>query len=188
VGSAPRALQGHSPSGFWLPQALQDFDSKKPIRAVDEGGQIKQLSDKSGELMVNDIYLRQEYPPAGKARAPRPGDTPTDHFNNRLSELSVAVDKLNMAFEALAAVAGDDGRPLVEGAGLDRKLAENWRDQLKHIDEELLMWGRTFQRRYRGTAQSAERSVHADEDSVDDQEVDVYADAENSDEQVTANG
>jgi hypothetical protein len=93
-----------------------------------------------------------------------------------------------MAFEALAAVAGDDGRPLVEGVGLDRKLAENWREQLKHIDEELLMWGRTFQRHYRGTAQSAERSVDADEGSADDQEVDVYADAENWDEQVPANG
>jgi hypothetical protein len=171
-----------------LAQALQDFESKKPIRAVDEQGQIKQLSDKSGEQMVNDIYLRQEYPPAGRARAASPGDTPTDHFNNRLSELSVAMDKLNVAFEALAAVAGDDGRPLVEGSGLDRKLAEIWRDQLKHIDEELLMWGRTFQRRYRGTAQSAERSVHTEEDSADDQEVDVYADAENWDEQVTANG
>ncbi len=52
--------------------------------------------------------------------------------------------------------------------------------------EELLMWGRTSQRRYRGTAQSAERPVHADDDSADDQEVDVYADAENWDEEATA--
>jgi hypothetical protein len=83
---------------------------------------------------------------------------------------------------------GDDGRPLVEASGVDRKLAEIWRDQLKHIDEELLMWGRTFQRRYRSTAQSAELPVHADEDSADNQEVDVYADAENWDESVSANG
>jgi hypothetical protein len=71
---------------------------------------------------------------------------------------------------------------------VDRKLAEIWRDQLKHIDEELLMWGRTFQRRYRSTAQSAELPVHADEDSADNQEVDVYADAEDWDESVSANG
>ena len=170
-----------------LAQALQDFASKRQIRAVDDDGHVKQLSDKSGEQMVNDIYLREEYPPAGKVRAPRPGDTPTDHYDNRLSELSMAVDKLAEAFDALAGVAGEDGRPLVEATGLDRKLAEIWRGRLKTIDEELLMWGRTFQRRYRATAQAAEQPFHAEEGSVDDQEVDVYADSENWDEGVTVN-
>ncbi len=55
----------------------------------------------------------------------------------------------------------------------NRKLAEIWRGQLKPIDEELLMWGRTFQRRYRATAQAAEQPFQAEENSVDDQEVDV---------------
>ena len=178
-----------TPQGVYqLAQALQDFASKRQIRAVDDDGQVKQLADNSGEQTVNDIYLREEYPPAGKVRAPRPGDTPTDHYDNRLSELSTAVDNLVAAFEALAGVVGDDGRPLVEATGLDGKLAEIWRGRLKHIDEELLMWGRTFQRRYRATAQAAEQPTHAAEDSIDDQEVDVYADAENWDEPVGVDG
>jgi len=177
-----------TPQGVYqLAQALDDFAGKRQIRAVNDNGQVKFLSDGSGEQMVNDIYLREEYPPAGKVRAKRPGDTPTDHYDNRLTELSTAVDNLVTAFDALASVVGDDGRPLVEAAGLDGKLAEIWRSQLKHVDEELLLWGRTFQRRYRATAQAAEQPVHAEENSIDDQEADVYANAENWDEPVLAN-
>ncbi len=187
-GEVLDAMRQTSQGVHQLAQAVRDFASRRQIRAVGEDGQVKQLSDKSGEQVVNDIYLREEYPPAGKVRAPRPGDTPTDHYDNRLSELSTAVDKLTAAFDALAGVAGDDGRPLVDATGVDGKLAEIWRGQLKHIDEELLMWGRTFQRRYRATAQAAEQPVHAEDEGIDDQEADVYADAENWDEPVPVNG
>jgi hypothetical protein len=169
-----------TPQGVWqLAQALNDFASGSSIRAVDESGQIKQLTDKSGEQMVTDNFLREEYPPAGKARAPRPGDTPTDHLNNRVSDLAHAMDRLNEAFLAVAAVTGDDGRPMVETAGVDRKLCNIWRDHLGHIDEELVIWGRTFQRLYATSAQSVASQFHAAEEDITDVEADVYAEAEN---------
>ena len=60
---------------------------------------------------------------------------------------------------------------------MDRKLCNLWRDQLSRIDEELIMWGRTFQRRHAASAQSAGTIFHSEEqDAAAD--VDVYADAE----------
>lgn len=168
-----------------LAQALTDYAAGRSIRAVDENGEIRQLSDKSGEQMVTDNFLRSEYPPAGKARAPRPGDTPTDHFNNRVSELARAMEQLDAAFRAVAAVTGDDCRPIVEVSGVDRKLCSVWRDQLGRIDEELVVWGRAFQRYYAASSQAASTQVHADEEERAEPD-DVYADAENWESEVTA--
>jgi hypothetical protein len=177
-----------TPQGVWqLAQALNDFAADRQIRAVDENGQIRQLSDNSGEQMeqmVTDVFLRHEFPPAGKARARRSGDTPTDHYNNRVNELSQAMEQLNQAFLAVAAVSGGDGRPLVEASGVDRKLCNLWRDQLSRIDEELIMWGRTFQRRYAASAQSAGTMFHSEEQDAA-VEADVYADAETWDADTT---
>jgi hypothetical protein len=162
-----------------LAQALTDFAADRAIRAVDEHGQIKQLSDKSGEQMVTDNFLRAEYPPAGKARTPRPGDTPTDHFNNRVSELAHAMEQLETAFAAVATVTGDDGRPIVDTSGVDRKLCNIWREQLGHIDEELVVWGRAFQRYYAASSPAASSHFQVEEDDTRGADTDVYADAEN---------
>jgi hypothetical protein len=168
-----------------LAQALTDFAAGRSIRAVDEDGQIRQLSDKSGEQMVTDNFLRAEYPPAGKVRAPRPGDTPTDQFNNCVSELAHAMEQLDRAFQAVAAVSGDDGRPLVDTSGVDRKLCNIWREKLGHIDEELVVWGRAFQRYYAASSQGVSSHFQAAEDDTHDADRDVYADAENWDAEPT---
>lgn len=157
-----------------LAQALKDYSANHPIRAVDENGVIKQLADGAGEQMVNDFYLREEFPPAGRARAPRPGDTPRDHFNNRVSALSERVESLHKAFELVASVLGDDGRPFVESSGLDRKLVSVWREQLGHIDEELLLWGRTHQRQFAASIPPVFNQ--GDEDEANEE--DVYTDTE----------
>ena len=169
-----------------LAQALTDFASDRAIRAVEEDGQIKQLSDKSGEQMVTDNFLRTEYPPAGKARSPRPGDTPTDHFNNRVSELAHAMEQLEGAFRSVAAVIGDDGRPLVDATGVDRKVCNIWREQLRRIDEELVVWGRAFQRYYAASSQAASGHFQAEEEDTHEADTDVYGDAENWDTEPTA--
>ena len=159
-----------------LAQALRDHSANRPIRAVEEDGQIKQLSDKAGEQMVSDFYLRDRFPPAGRARAPRPGDTPRDHFNNRVSDLSDAMEQLDKAFAAVAAILGDDGRPFVEASGLDRKLASVWRGKLGDIGDELLLWGKTHQRHY---AASVPPVFHL-EDEDQPAEEDVYAEGEDT--------
>jgi hypothetical protein len=169
-----------------LAQALTDFAFDRAIRAVDEDGQVKQLSDKSGEQMVTDNFLRTEYPPAGKARSPRPGDTPTDHFNNRVSELAHAMEQLEGAFRSVAAVIGDDGRPLVDATGVDRKVCNIWREQLRRIDEELVVWGRAFQRYYAASSQAASGHFQAEEEDTHEADTDVYGDAENWDTEPTA--
>jgi hypothetical protein len=169
-----------------LAQALTDFAAGRAIRAVAEDGQIRLLSDKSGEQMVTDNFLRTEYPPAGKARAPRPGDTPTDHFNNRVSELAHAMEQLEAAFRAVAAVTGDDGRPLVDTSGVDRKVCNIWREQLSRIDEELVVWGRAFQRYYAASSQAASGHSQAEEEDTHGTDADVYDDAENWDTASTA--
>src|SRR5438874_4154148 len=135
-----------------LGQALNDFSSNVAIRAVDEDGQIKQLSDGSGEQLVTDVYLRDEFPPRGKVRARRAGDTPPEILRDRLADLSDAVEKLALAHAAVVAVQGDDGRGLAEADGVDPQLCADWRTTLGRIDDDLNVWGRKFRQRYGATA------------------------------------
>ncbi|MEY9604086.1 hypothetical protein AB7M74_010696 [Bradyrhizobium japonicum] len=59
---------------------------------------------------------------------------------------------LEKAFVDVAAVVGDDGRPLVETRGADPRSCSAWREQLDKIDEELIVWSRTFKRVYGSSA------------------------------------
>ena len=51
-----------------LGQAVRDFADGTTIRAVDEAGKPKDLSDGTGHQTVTDIYLRNEFPPPGKGQ------------------------------------------------------------------------------------------------------------------------
>jgi hypothetical protein len=142
-----------------LGQALSDFADDQAIRAVDEDAKIRKLDDGIDDLMVNDIYLRSEFPPPGRARAPRSGDTAADRYYNRVSTMSRVFDELQEAFRQLAAVTGDNGRPLVEVRGVDSRSCTAWRDLLGQIDEELVIWGRTFRQTYGIRAMAADVTV-----------------------------
>jgi hypothetical protein len=98
--------------------------------------------------MINDVYLRGEFPPPGKARAPRPGDTPEDLYQNAIGAFTNAMEQLEQAFNAIGQVLGHDGRPLVEDRGVDARLCASWRETLTHIDDELVFWGRRFKQVY----------------------------------------
>jgi hypothetical protein len=146
-GDVLDAMRKTIPGVYQLGQALRDFGSDgQQIRAVDEDGQVKKLSDGAGEQMVNDGYLRSQFPPPGKVRAPRPGDTPVDLYHNSIGAFSQAVERLEETFTGISAVAGDDGRSLVEARGVDSRECLAWRDVLSKIDEELIIWARTFKR------------------------------------------
>jgi hypothetical protein len=158
-----------TPQGvFQLAQALSDFGASRPIRAVDDAGQIKKLSDGSGEQTINDSYVRGEFPPPGKARAARPGETPTEIFENRLSAFADAVDRLTNSFESIRDVVGDDGRPLVDTRGVDPRTCSAWRDVLRKTDEELIVWGSTFKRVFGTTTEADDMEDKQDSDEVDE--------------------
>jgi len=96
------------------------------------------------------------------------------------------MEQLETAFRAVAAVSGDDGRPLVDTSGVDKKLCNLWRDQIGRIDEELVVWGRAFQRYYSASSQVVSSHLQPDDEEVQEADVDVYADAENWDAESTA--
>ena len=150
-----------------LGQALRDFAEDRPIRAVEEDGTIKVQGD-ADEQTVNDIFLRGEFPPAGKARARRPGNSPTDHYHNAVSTMATAMANLTDAFNNLRIVTGDDGRPLVETKGVDQRACAAWRKTLSEIDDELVMWI-AMHRRANGVNADARRV--AEEDQSDDNAV-----------------
>lgn len=149
-----------------LAQALRDFAAGGQIRAVDEAGAIRKLNDGVGDLTVNDIYLRSEFPPPGKARAHRPGDTPVDRYHNRVAFFSKTLEELGQSFVAIEEVTGDDGRPLVDARGIDPRTCAAWRDVLRKIDEELVVWGRTFRRAF-GTESTSPHLSSDDGELVD---------------------
>lgn len=156
-----------------LGQALRDFEQSRPLRAVDDDGQVKLTSDGSSDQTVSDIYLRHEFPPPGKAKAARPGDTPTDRYNNAIGALSAAFDELDQRFEALSKVVGDDGQPIVDTRGVDLRLTESWREILRRVDEETVIWTRAFRKTYGAKSDPAEARFD-DEENVED--LDPYAD------------
>jgi hypothetical protein len=150
-----------------LGQALRDFAEDRPIRAVNETGEIKRLDDGSGDQAVNDIYLRGEFPPPGKARSARPGDTPLDRYQNRLNALSLAMDAVERAFVELGDEAGDDGRPVVDSRGVDHRSCAAWRELIGRIDDELVVWGRTFKRAFGTAPAPAPRGEEAEDEPFD---------------------
>ncbi len=136
-----------SPQGIHqLGQALRDYAAGTPIRAVDEDGVVRPLAEGEGEMAVNDVFLRGEFPPPGKSKARRPGDSPTDRYENAVGDLADAMAALQRAFAALGGVMGDDGRPLVDLKGVDQRDCSAWRTMLSEIDEELVVWSRTHKR------------------------------------------
>jgi hypothetical protein len=153
-----RTLQGV----YQLRQALRDFATGQQIRAVDDSGQIKKDGSKDKE--VDDEYLRSEFS-AGKARSPRPGDTPTDNYHNRIDNFVEAVESLNQSFAAIRDVTSDDGQLLVDTRGIDPRVCVGWREDLRRIDEELIVWGINFKRVFGTTVEGS--SPEFDDDDED---------------------
>lgn len=171
-----------SVQGVWqLGQALRDFSTEPAIRAVDEDGEVKRLSDDSGDQAISDIYLRQEFPPPGKVRARRPGNIPADVLKNRLADFSDTMDALNNAYAAIGKVAGDDGRLLVDSQGVDVKLCNHWRLKLTQISDDLSFWGRTFSKTVGAAPAPALDDVDFFNGSAEAEDVDPCGDDEDSD-------
>jgi hypothetical protein len=166
-----RSIQGIHQLG----QALRDFADDKPvIRAVDEDGDVKQLADGSADQEINDIYLRNEFPPLGKVKAAKPGDTPVDRYNRALSAFGGALQALENAFDGLTKVSGDDGQPSIESRGVEPRLSEPWRELLGRIDDEMIVWARAFKKAH-GTKASPSAGREANDEAKD---ADPYAEAE----------
>lgn len=167
-GEVLDAMRRNTQGVFQLAQSLRDFTANdQQIRAVDEDGQVKKLADGTGDQLVNDVYLRNEFPPPGKARATRLGDTPIDHYHNRLNAFSQAVEGLEQSFTAIGEAIGDDGRSLVETRGADPRSCSAWREVLRKIEEELIVWGSTFKRVFGTTVEPSFKEFEDGEDTVD---------------------
>ena len=165
-----------------LGQAVQDFDDEQPIRAVDENGNVKSLSDGSGDQTISDIYLRNTFPPPGKARkAQDPGDTPLDRYISAQNNFDGAIENLREAFDALLAIRGDDDRPIADVRGAEPELVGRWRDELKRMDEEMIIWVRTYRQTYgtksarNGNAVDDEAAADTDPYEVDEQDSDSWS-------------
>jgi hypothetical protein len=131
-----------------LTQAILDYAEDRHIRVVNEDGTFRKLKDGSGDQLVTDVFLRDEYPAPGKGRAKRAGDTPTELLHNRMVEFGEAVTALDEAYKAIGKVLGDDGTPLVDFDGANPHSCKAWRKIIQDVDDDLTMWGRTFRKRH----------------------------------------
>ncbi|MGF7008648.1 hypothetical protein [Aminobacter sp. BE322] len=77
----------------------------------------------------------------------------------------------------LSRVAGEDGQPLVDSRGVELRLTEAWREILRRVDEEAVIWARAFRKMY--GARSDASLARSDDDSEEDQ--DPYADIDEDD-------
>ncbi|MCI4652590.1 hypothetical protein [Sphingomonas aquatilis] len=155
-----------------LARSLTDYEEGVAIRAVDENGEPRMRTDGSAHQTVGDVFLRNEFPPPGKAKAARPGDTPVDRYEAAVERLATAFQGLDEAFEALAAVKGDDDQPLVDSQGVEIRLTEGWRELLGRVGDEVVVWARTYRKAY-GRADRPAPVREADED----QDRDPYEDS-----------
>ena len=149
-----------------LAQAIKDYAEDRHIRVVNDDGSFRKLKDGSGDQLVTDVFLRDEYPAAGKGRAKRAGDTPTELLHNRLVEFGEAMSALDEAYKAIGKVLGDDGTPLVDFDGADPNSCKAWRKTIQEIDDDLTMWGRTFRKRH-GTPPEPQADGEPD-DTIED--------------------
>lgn len=155
-----------------LARALTDYEEGVAIRAVDENGEPRIRTDGSAHQTVGDVFLRNEFPPPGKAKAARPGDTPVDRYEAAVERLATAFQGLDEAFEALAAVKGDDDQPLVDSQGVEIRLTEGWRELLGRVGDEVVVWARTYRKAY-GRAERPAPVHEVDED----EDRDAYEDS-----------
>lgn len=153
-----------------LQQALKDFSEGSQIRAVDESGTIRLASDGETEVLVNDVYLRNQFPAGGKAKAKSGGSTPLEIFDDALAEVEAAIAGVQQAFDTAAKVEGDDGRPLSESKGANPSMCDPWRKSLSDIGDELSFWSRTYRKVF-GEGQANKASM--DEMHPDDIEDEI---------------
>jgi hypothetical protein len=148
-------------------RALSDFAAGEPIRAVDDDGVVKQRPNGMGDLIVNDVYLRETFPALGKVSARTGGVTAGEQLKNRIADLSDAMDTLEEAFKAVVAVTGLDGGPLVAELGVEPAFATERRKLLSLVGDELNIWGRTFRQRH-GVVTTPKLSKDPDDDDQDE--------------------
>lgn len=152
-----------SPKGILqLCQALHDYSHGRVLRAVDEEGKPR-IASNGDEVVVSDALLRNDYPPAGKAKAPQPGDTPLDRYEHAVSELANAFGNLERCFGALMKVRGTDDMPIVDSRGVETRLTDAWRELLSNVDEEIVVWARAYRKTY-GSNSRINTIVDADAD------------------------
>ena len=162
-GEVLDAMRRNPQGVYQLGQAIQDFAEERSIRAVDDNGNVKSLSDRSGDHTISDIYLRDTFPPPGKVRkAQNPGVTPLDRYVSAQNDLDSAMEKVSQAFDALLVVRGDDDRPIADVRGAEPDLVSRWRDELKRMDEEMIIWIRTYRQTYGTKFARSGNSVHDD--------------------------
>ena len=84
---------------------------------------------------------------------------------------------------------GDDGKPMADVRGAESELTDRWRGELKRIDEEMIIWSRTYRLTYgsnvTGNGKLKDEDV-ADEDPYDNDEdaSDEWAEREDSEVQL----
>jgi hypothetical protein len=135
-----------------LHQALVDHAAGRALRVVDADGELVLTADGAQVRQVNDSYLRTAFPAAGTLKAPASPSTPEEKLQAVLSILGQAVTLVVGLVDKVKAVHGADGQALVETQGADKRHCDAWREQLAPVCDDLLVWGRLFQRRHGSSA------------------------------------
>jgi hypothetical protein len=146
-----------------LGQALKDQAAGHKLRVVDDTGEIVWTEDGAQERHVNDSWLRQEFPPAGSIKAPVSPNTAHERLQAALAELGASVEGLTAALEAVKAVEGLEGTPVVDTAGVDKRHTSAWRELLEDASDTLLIWGTRWQPGSGVAAIEADGAEDADE-------------------------
>lgn len=156
-----------------LGQALKDFSIGDHLRAVDEDGAVRSLPNQVEPLLISDLLLRNEFPPPGKAKASRPGESAGDRYNVAVAELASAFEQLRSSYIKLRDLRGDDDHPLVDSKGVEHRLTEVWREVLRDAEAEVVVWSRVYRRRVGGPS-----TPIAPSSGILDEADDPYGDAE----------
>ena len=90
-------------------------------------------------------------------------------------EFETALSGLTDALQSILAVRGDDDLPLAESFGAEPRLVDRWREELQRVDEELLVWGRTYRKRF-GTKPVRNGEEEGDLDEADPYDLELETD------------
>jgi hypothetical protein len=150
---------------------------KKSFRAIDANGNDVIGEDPSRPLLLNDAYLRAEYPDPGKVPPPRSsGDQPRDIYNQRIHDLQTAIERLDVARDQVKACREHTGTLLAEKYGIDYRACKKWLDVIHSVAKDLAVWEQA-DIKYNGRGRDDDDKWSDDlEDVVEDEEHEDGAD------------
>ncbi|RZU46528.1 hypothetical protein EV385_6602 [Krasilnikovia cinnamomea] len=155
---------------YQLRQALVDLRNGRPVRLVDDAGQVERNAE-GREVVARNADLRNRFraPGEGPGLVPAP-ETPAEVLGNALTALGGSIREVEMAVKKVEAVQAEDGTSAIDSLGASKADCDEWQKILFEVFQKLPIWSNRSIQRHGAPApdEFAVDDLDADDDDLDD--------------------